>query len=189
MKYFDWQQMEDGLFQQSKQAIERFAYEHMQEQCSFLAYGWMGDEDNSVYLCIDTPEQAIHSAQQVEQDALIQRSKLMGLREAWRVASSWLTEPKIIDYAPSVELFKYDSYMHFRLDNWDELINQKPYPEHKKWEDDYLYGNMQLLFWKCIERLINEHVLDMLKLASPFRLGYQFHEEDIVVLRILNWPG
>lgn len=188
MESVDWLLLEESLFQQSKRAIDRFAVEHSKESCSFLAYAWIG-EGEEISLCIDISDSAIRSAQENEQEILTQRLILLRLREAWKVARHFLNEPKVNEYAPGVDLFKYGPYVDIRLEHWDEVINQQPYPAHRQTEDDYLSGNIRILIWKCIERLITENVLDVLQLASPFHLGYQFHDEEIIVLRILNWPS
>ena len=50
-------------------------------------------------------------------------------------------------------------------------------------------GNLRIVLWKAIERLIASDAFAPLCLASPFRVGYQLHERELVVLRILNWPA
>lgn len=56
------------------------------------------------------------------------------------------------------------------------------------WGDDYAEGNTRIVLWRVIERLIESNAFGQLPLASPFRLGYQMHDDALTVLRILNWP-
>lgn len=56
------------------------------------------------------------------------------------------------------------------------------------WEEGYLEGSTRLVFWKVLERLIDSGLFSHLHLSSPFRVGYQFHDQELIVLRILNWP-
>ncbi len=64
-----------------------------------------------------------------------------------------------------------------------------PYPQpHDDIEDNYIDGNVQIVLWKAIERLIANEAFASLHLSAPFHVGYQLHTDSLVVLRVLNWP-
>lgn len=62
------------------------------------------------------------------------------------------------------------------------------YPGGNEGSDAYIEGNTRIILWRVLERLIAAHAFDALKLASPFRVGYQLSGDCLVVMRILNWP-
>jgi hypothetical protein len=69
------------------------------------------------------------------------------------------------------------------------LSESDNYPQRQNnIEDDYIDGNVQIVLRKVIERLIAGEGFASLHLSSPFHADYQFHEKELVVLRILNWP-
>jgi len=44
-------------------------------------------------------------------------------------------------------------------------------------------GNLRILFWRVIDRLVEADAFAALTVATPLHLGYIFHEERPVVLR------
>ncbi|BFH63209.1 hypothetical protein PAJ34TS1_38010 [Paenibacillus azoreducens] len=50
-----------------------------------------------------------------------------------------------------------------------------------------LEGNLSIVFWKVIDRLIREGRFSGLNMASPFFTGYTFHDKAPILLRIINW--
>jgi len=71
----------------------------------------------------------------------------------------------------------------------DCFFDSEQYPHCKPGQDDYLAGNTRVIIWKVLERFIADNVFLHIKTTPLFRLGYQLFEEDLVVLRILNWPN
>lgn len=184
----NWQDIENRLYELSKAGIVRFAAEHPETTCSFFAFS-----ANPVYgefhLCFDTPENALECAQQHEHKATERRNRMLQGPEVWRHATSRLTLPRLTDYSPDVGLFAYYGFVELFFKELDDLGFDEDYPESREYEDGYSNGNGQLVMWRVLERLIDEGVFSTLRLASPFRVGYQIHDGvELVVLRILNWP-
>jgi hypothetical protein len=42
--------------------------------------------------------------------------------------------------------------------------------------------------WRVAEQLAAEDAFAPLTMASPFLLGYSIHDQEEVILRLLNWP-
>lgn len=182
-----WPEIEETLFNVGKIAIMRFAKEHPQELCSFFAYAWMVI-DGDFSICFDTSSNALRAAKANEHEAMERRERMLGGTQAWRNARYFLTNPHIVDYTSDIDLFAYPLYEHVQIDSWNAFATNEALPKNRSKEDTYLEGNVQLIIWKVFERLIKEELFNFLSLASPFRLGYQFHDQELVVLRILNWP-
>jgi hypothetical protein len=183
----DWQDLEHQLFEQSKAGILHCAAEHPETLCSFFAYD-ANPIYGGFYLCFDTPENALEVAQRREQEAMKRRAQMLTREESWRHANYFLTDPKITDYSPNVGYFAYHAYVEIEFERLNDLHFNDGYPEDKEHEDNYSEGNGQLMMWRVLEWLIDEKVFASLRPASPFRLGYQLHDDELVVLRILNWP-
>ena len=55
--------------------------------------------------------------------------------------------------------------------------------------DDYLESNARLVLWRVTERLVEDDAFAVLKMASPFMIGYGIHDQEETILRFLNWPS
>lgn len=144
--------------------------------------------DGDFSICLDTLSNARSRARENEQEVIEHRKKILGGKDAWKMARSLLAEPGIIDYALAVDLFTYAPYVDIFFEDWEVLSSNELAPKSQAWEESYLEGNTRLVLWKVLERLIDSDIFSHLHLSSPFRVGYQFHDQELVVLRILNWP-
>lgn len=181
----DWQEVETILFEKSKEAIERFAKEHPDLLCSFFAYS-AHPLSGEFAISLDTPE---HALQQSRKEAL----RVSQWREGWlhtsnpsKYAHEFLKKPNITDYSPIVDYFQFAFYEQFIFDGWTTFFDSENYPEQQSSEEDYLTGNTRIVIWKATKRLIQEQVFFQLNLAPLFRIGYFFHDEDLIVLHILH---
>jgi hypothetical protein len=73
--------------------------------------------------------------------------------------------------------------------DWNASEEQRYYPIGLAHQDDFLESNVRLVLWRVAERLVADEAFKPLTLASPFIVGYEFHDGEDVVLRILNWPA
>lgn len=185
----DWQVLEERLFEQSCAVIKQFAEDHPDVICSFFAY----DTDPGYgyfLLSFDTAENSLQQALKNEYWAIEERKKMLSQEWSWNSARSLSRVPPITDYSPDVGYFAYYMYAEIRFPELVEFKESEAYPQRSnEVEDDYLEGHVRVVLWKIIERLIASAIFSQLRLSSLFRVGYQFHEEDLLVLRILNWPA
>jgi hypothetical protein len=184
---FDWQALEEQLIKQSREAIRQFATEYPDVTCSFFAY-----DVNPIYgeflVSFETAAHSLEQAQENEQEVIKRRNQMLALPEAWQHAKYFSTHPVVTEYSPDVGLFAHPIYASIQVSELDELSASGVYPKGTPTNDDYIEGNARIVLWKVIERLIASDAFSPLTLASPFRVGYQFHDEVLCVLRILNWP-
>ena len=181
----NWRAIEEQLVQSSQEALSAFATEHPAETCSFIA---IAVDLPYFLLSLDTPGNALRAAQQTEQEAIVQRAKMLTRPTAWQEASYFLTQPPVHEYSDDSSLFAYESYAHLKIDALADLGFAEDYPTTET-GDDYAEGNTRIVLWQVIERLIAGDALRSLRLASPCRLGYHLHDDALTVLRILNWPA
>lgn len=183
----DWQEVETTLFEKSKGTIERFAKEHPDLQCSFFAYS-ANPLSGEFAICIDTSEHALQQAREEELRVYQWREGWLHTPSAWKYAHEFLKKPNITDYCPVIDYFQFAFYEYSKFDGWTTFFDDDNYPEQQSLEDDYLTGNTRIIIWNVFKRLMQEKVFSQLNPTPLFRLGYYFYEEDLVVLRILNWP-
>lgn len=185
---FDWQAIEDRLFEGTQATIARFISEHPDVVCSFFAYDV--DLDAGYFLpSFDTPENAIQQAQRQETWAIQTRNQMLNQVWSWRYARNPIQVPRVVSSSPDVDYFAYHMYTELHFPELVQLRERADYPsKNNVVENDYVEGNVYILLWKVVERLIADHAFDRLSLASPFSIGYQLHEDELRVLRILNWP-
>lgn len=183
----DWQHIEHHLFEESKRIISAFAREYPEIVCSFFAF----DADpcyGYFHVCFDSYENSVQAAKQNEQEAIDRRKNMLQGTTAWKHAKYFSSDPRVTDYSPDVGYFAHHMYQEVSFQEMEDLGRSDDYPQREEHEDDYLEGNTRIVLWKVIERLIADHAFDQLHLTSPFRVGYQLHDQELVVLRILNWP-
>jgi|SRR5579885_3664274 hypothetical protein len=108
---------------------------------------------------------------------------------SWSIAHFILQTLRLTDYSPDMSYFTYPTYAQLDFQELCDLSESDNYPQRQNnIEDDYIDGNVQIVLRKVIERLIAGEGFASLHLSSPFHADYQFHEKELVVLRILNWP-
>lgn len=185
---FDWQSLEDRLYEQSRAVIQQFAAEHPAVTCSFFAYD-TDPQEGYFLLGFDTLENSLRMAQENEQRAIKQRNEMLTQDWSWRTAHFMLQFPRVTDYSPDIGYFAYPTYAQIDFQELADLSESDNYPQRQNnIEDDYIDGNVQIVLWKVIERLIVDEAFAPLHLSAPFHVGYQLHTDGLVVLRILNWP-
>lgn len=188
----DWQEVEELLFEKGKEALLRFATEHSALKCSFFAY-YTNPIAGEFKISFDTIQHALQQAREEELRTRQKRQKWWDSQytptTAWHYARSYLDLPRLTDYSPEVGYFHFASHTTLTFENWTIFFDSDSYPERLPGIDDYLVGNTRVVLWKVIERLITEGTVFQMNLSPLFRLGYQFYDEELVVLRILNWPG
>jgi hypothetical protein len=126
-------------------------------------------------------------AQRTEQEAIARRAKMLSSPHAWHGARHFSSQPPVLDYSYSSGYFAYHAFVDIQVDELEDIGFVAGYP-HDVHSDDYAEGNTRIILWSVIERLIAGDAFHNLSLVSPFRLGYQMHDDALTVLRILNWP-
>lgn len=180
----NWREVEATLFEQGKAAVEQFAAEHPDLICSFFAIV-VDPLAGEFAFCFDTLQNAYQQAMKQELYILGDRQSSSKRSESWRYAGS--LSASLLEYPSTTEHFHFFSYALVRFD-WLEFADSEAYPERQEGQEDYLEGNTRLAIWRSLERLITNKTFLQLSIASPFRIGYQFSEESLIVLRFLNWP-
>lgn len=184
---FDWHALEDQLVERSRQVIFQFATEYPEVTCSFFAYE-VHPHAGDFLLSFETIEHSLQQAQEQEQWAIASRSKMLSHEWSWRAAKYFSTAELVTDYNSEVEYFAHHLYADLHVKELNKLSAGGEYPKGGETENNYIEGNIRIVLWKVTERLIAHEAFNRLTLASPFRVGYEFYDEPLVVLRILNWP-
>jgi hypothetical protein len=184
----NWQEIEDKLFEYSQKAIQVMVEEHSGVLLSFFAY-YAEPIQGYFQFHFDTPQNAIRGAIRHEQDVVKRREKMLQREGMWLSAHYYIDIPRLVAYNYDVGYFRYQEMLEVRFDEWLTFADSNDYPEPKHPDDDdYLEGNTRLVLWRVTERLIHSNAFAPLHLSSPFHIGYQFHETELITLRFLNWP-
>jgi len=183
----DWKAVEEQLVETGLSALRRFTVEHADEICSFFAYA-VDPYAAGYEVCLDIYTNGIRAAMQHERRTFGRRHEGAKRPQGWKQAHHWLDIPRIVDYTPSAGSFAFAGYASGEIEQWEAYLTEDEKHPHKEDENSYLEGNWRIAIWRAIEQLIKMQAFDGLRLSSPFRLGYELHDEELVVLRILNWP-
>lgn len=194
IKEHRWNDMEEILVMAAKDIIGQFSHQHPQEICSCIACACMPGRDEFL-LSIDTWNNSLSKARKWEATIVAERIREMtqepekdsGELEPWQHALSVTKWQQILDYNSSVNQFAF-SFSIPGTTQWFDGWRDRNHCLSIGEEDGYLAGSICLVLWKVMERLIADEVFARLRLSSPFRVGYQFYFEDLVIVRLLNWP-
>jgi hypothetical protein len=107
--------------------------------------------------------------------------------DAWESASYFLCHPTLAPFGDDTGDFAFIGYREVSFPEWQQFADGPDYPKAKNNTDDYLDGHFRILIWRVIERLVSEQVFDDLRKSSPFMIGYRIHDEEMSIVRMLNW--
>jgi hypothetical protein len=177
----DWGGAENELFEQSQRVIRRFAEEHPSESFSLFAYT-VDSEFTGVGLNFDTAANSLQKAKAHQQYEVGYRNRMFTKERSWEHAQYFVANPsRQIDDFNRDGAWQYDVIAFVHLAAWDEYC-------HGSEETPELMGRIIMALWRVTDRLIEVKAFDRLRRAVPFRLGYSFHDDNLVVMRILDWP-
>ncbi len=184
----DWQQSEDALFDESCETIRRFALEHSGCLCSFFAF-----DCDAVYgdvnINFDSAQNGLVEAQKYQGDWVVSRLRRLVDADAWRIEKDYLAR-NMFEHSISVSEFEFSCFGRRQFREWETFAFSSCYPKRERDDDpDYLTGHVTLILWRVLERLHDAKIFEQLNLASPFRLGYEYHDDvrGLVVTRIMKW--
>ncbi len=198
----NWAEAEKLLYSKSCEAISRFVIEYPNALCSSFGF-YLQPDYTSAFIAFDTLKNAIESAKQSEEREIKKRVEQFASDFAWQNAEFNLTFRQSYAHSRNTGDFEFFDYEQVAFDGWEEFfadfeagLPSKDDPAYDAEETrackaygKYMNGHALLIFWKVIEKLIAEREIYKLNLASPFRLGFDFHDAGpMVVFRILNWP-
>lgn len=185
MVEIDWREVEDVLYGKTRAALHDFAAQHPNEEFSFFAfradycYG-------QIYLCMDTPTNSCQKAKKNYERLRATREKLFGRPGGWDGARYFVARhsDRVLEYTYTSALFQNDAFAQIHFADWEEFFRSNLNDEQYQLENHVI-----VLFWKVLERLLENRSFGEIKLASPFRTGFEFHDSDLglVVVQLLNW--
>ena len=184
----DWNASEEQLYVASVAAIRRFGQEHGRLPVCYFKFD---SEPRYGYVLIgfDTLENNIRRAKKSEQTAIARRRTRLNRPDSWKSAKHCLRNPRLAAFNSNSANFAFPEYAQVSFPDWRELAQEGGYPVGLTHQDDYLESSVRLVLWRVAERLVADEAFKPLTLASPFIVGYGFHDGEDVVLRLLNWPA
>jgi hypothetical protein len=182
MTELDWGRAEDLLFERSREIIRQFAQAHPTELLSFFAYT-VDSEYTGVALNFDTPANSLRKAKAHQRYEVDHRNRLFALAWGWENARYHVAHPTTqIDDFNRQGPWKYKLVEFVPLAAWEEYFRSSE-------EAPELEGRIISALWRVVDRLVEDKAFDGLRRAAPFRIGFGFHDDEMVVLRILDWPS
>jgi hypothetical protein len=178
----DWPSAEETLFERSVTIIRRFATEHPAELFSAFAF-----TVDSVYagaaLNFDTLENSLAEAQRAERYQVRHRNRLFATEHGWQNARYHVAHSSNrVDDCNLRGPFKYDLVAFVNLPVWEDYFRSSE-------ECPELEGRIIVSLWRVVDRLVSAGAFADLRLSSYFRVAFSFHDDEMVVLRVLNWPS
>jgi hypothetical protein len=180
----DWALAEELLFERSQTAIQDFGREHPGESISLFAYV-VDSLFTGVSLNFDTAANSLSEAKRRQRREVEERNRLLSSAGGWEQARYRVAHPsrQIFDFNHKGS-WHYERVEFVPLHEWEaffEGIDDQGAVE--------LEGRVIAALWRVVDRLVDAKSFDGLRRVAPFRIGFELHGEELVVLRILDWPG
>ena len=185
MLMLDWEKDLTTVYQFAVDSIQSFGSMHSGEECSFMAFAsdyYYGHFSIS----FDTTEHSLKVAQRHEKAIYTRRKKMFSsingsCNAKYEVSNS---QSRLVDYSAATGYFKYPSFATLKLDHWEQAFRSGQLGTQD------LEGHLIIFLWGIIDRLVQEKALRSVKIATPFRVGFEFCDNPLglIVLRIINWP-
>lgn len=178
----DWSGAEEMLFERSAFVIRQFVAEHPNEV--FATFAFTVDSDYAgVALNFDTLENSLAEAQRAERYQVEHRNRLFATDHGWQNARYYVAHhTNRVDDCNLRGSLRYDLVTFVELPAWEEYFNSNE-------ECPELEGRIIVSLWRVIDRLVSSGTFDGLRKSPFFRMAFGFHDDEMIVLRVLNWPG
>jgi len=180
----DWRRAEELLFEWSRTVIQDFGREHSRESFSLFAYV-VDSLFTGVSINFDTPANSLSEAKRHQRREVKARNHIFEQDRGWERARYYVAHPsRQIDDFNHRGSWRYELIEFVPLTEWGTFFAEGD-DEQRGAE---LEGRVIVALWRIVDRLVQAKAFDGLRRVAPFRIGFKFHDEDFVVLRILNWP-
>ena len=183
-----WETSDRKLYKASTAAIKQFVRENPDTEVCCFFFDCDEPRYGHISISMDTLDNNIESVKQLEQFAIENRQKMLTSDKAWRWTKHQMSTPVLSAFNTNSGDFDFAEFADVDFPAWVTLANKNKYPRGAEHEDDYLESNARLVMWRVAEQLIADNAFHPLKLASPFILGFSIHDQEEVILRLLNWP-
>lgn len=178
----DWEASARKLYRAGALAVRRFARQHAGLEVCFFAFD-ADPRQGYVFVSLDTLANNTRVAKQLERKAILSRQKNLQGDRAWCQAKSQLSTPAVSPFNTNTGDFAYPEYVAVEFPAWRRLAERADYPA-----EEYVESNARLVLWRVVEQLVADEAFLALNRASPFLVGYGIHDQEAVILRLLNWP-
>jgi hypothetical protein len=178
----DWTAAEVTLLERSAAVIRQFTEAHADEV--FSTFAFTVDSDYAgVALNFDTLEHGLKEAQRAERYQIKHRNQLFAGERGWENARYYVAhQTNRVDDWNRRGSFKYELIAFVELPAWEDYFNgSEECPE--------LEGRIIVSLWRVVDQLVSSGVFEGLRLSSCFRVAFAFHDDEMIPLRILNWPN
>jgi hypothetical protein len=184
-----WEASDRELHKASVAAIQRFAREHLGVAVCCCFFDCDSPQYGHLSISFDTAANNARVVKDLERYAIEKRAEYLRGKLTWQWAKHQLGTPVLSPFNTNGGDFEFREFAEVKFPAWVELAEKGDYPKGAAHEDDYLESNARLVMWRVVEQLVAENAFAPLALASPFLVGYSLHDQEEVILRLLNWPS
>ena len=184
----DWEQAYEKLLTETKSVIARFSEEY---PSVFVSDFWYDSEPcyGYVLIGINSLESARSSArEQYDYHVSYRRKLLTEDLDTWLDSAVYqLGVHSVKEAVTNSGDFEFSQFAQIDFPEWRKCAESDDYPENPDYRGDYLECRAAYLFWRTFETLVEGDAFSSLRLASPTRLGFAFHEGSENIMHLLNW--
>ena len=181
----DWQSAEMRLYDACRDALASFSRENGSDVVSFFAFD-TEPSAGQVILAFDTRENEVVQAKQTHDDAIAVQRLKGEAPGGFHTAKYYATRTPLTLHSSNTGDFAHAQYRSVAFPDWAECARADDYPEPEPGQGDYLEGHVIVMFRRVFDRLLRDDAFALLLRAVPFRLGFNFHDGELVVMHLVG---
>lgn len=182
-----WDVFLQRLLDASRTAIRRFAAEHPADEVCYFAFD-SEPRYGYVLTCFNTSQADLRHVHEWHDKQVAYRKELLS-QPVWRGHAYYQVKANSVSpFCNNTGDFAYQDFAEVKFPEWQAFAESDDYPEVPNDNDDYLQNRVALLFARALDTLAEEGSFSALRLASPTLLGFAFHDQDQLIVRMLNLP-
>jgi hypothetical protein len=182
-----WDVFLQRLLDASRAAIRRFAAEHPAGELCYFAFD-SEPRYGYVLTCFNTSRANLQHVREWHDKRVAYRKELLS-QSVWRDHAYYQVKANSVSpFCNNTGDFAYQDFAEVKFPEWQAFAESNDYPEASNDNDDYLQNRVALIFARALDTLAEEGSFSGLRLSSPTMLGFGFHDQDQLIVRMLNLP-
>jgi hypothetical protein len=182
-----WDVFLQRLLDGSRPAIRRFAAEHPGDEVCYFAFD-SEPRYGYVLICFNTSQSNLRHVSEWHEKRVAYRKALLS-QQVWRDRAYYQVRThSVLPFCDNTGDFAYQGFAEVKYPEWQTAAESEEYPQASDDNNDYLQNRVALLFAQALDVLAEEGSFSSLGLACPTLLGFGFHDQEQLIVRMLNLP-
>jgi hypothetical protein len=181
-----WSEVEDIVFDESLEALEQISAQLVDDQICYVMFD-ANPGFGGLWLSIDTRSNSIAFAREwLQRDVEKVKKANLEYGKDWNQAAASTGLIGGLPFCNWPSDFKFPCFVDLGFNEWAHFAANEGFQEkHYDFANKYLNGNLVILFWRVIERLI-QATEKFPNFYAPCLWGYCFHDDPPKIIQMTS---